>query len=197
MRSRATALGCHAVWAVLLMAFPVAAALAQENEKTHVKVGEAEPRPADVSTLDGIINAYYEVVSGPAGQPREWARDRTLYLPGARFIPTGAREDGTPYALVLDHQGFVDLVDAEMVREGFFEHEIHRVTRTFGNVTHVFSTYESRRTPDGPLIGRGINSIELFHDGKRWWIAAAMWDNERPGNPIPEQFLPAKRQAPG
>ena len=39
--------------------------------------------PADVGTLDAIINAYYEVVSGPAGQARDWARDSTLHHPDA------------------------------------------------------------------------------------------------------------------
>jgi hypothetical protein len=57
-------------------------------------------------------------------------------------------------------------------------------------VAHVFSTYEARRTPQGPIIARGVNSIELFYDGKRWWIVAAIWDNERENSPIPPEFLP-------
>lgn len=73
---------------------------------------------------------------------------------------------------------------------GFDEREIHRVTQRFGNIAHVFSTYETRAKPGGPILGRGINSIELFWDGKRWWIASAIWDDERPGNPIPKEYLP-------
>jgi hypothetical protein len=76
------------------------------------------------------------------------------------------------------------------VRRGFFETEIHRTTERFGNVVHVFSTYEMRERADGPVFGRGINSIELFWDGARWWIAAAQWDDERAGNPIPKEYLP-------
>ena len=37
---------------------------------------------------------------------------------------------------------------------------------------------------------RGINSIELFWDGKRWWIANAIWTDETPGQPIPNEYLP-------
>ncbi|MGZ4815450.1 MAG: hypothetical protein ACXVZV_08580 [Terriglobales bacterium] len=70
------------------------------------------------------------------------------------------------------------------------EREIHRVTERFGNIAHVWSTYESRRTPDGPVIARGINSIELFWDGNRWWIANAIWDQETPTKAIPKEFLP-------
>jgi hypothetical protein len=169
---------------------PVSAAEGGMVKKgTHVVVPTVEPREEDVSSLDGILGAFYEVISGPAGQPRQWGRDRTLYIPGVRFVSTGVR-DGKPYALVADHQEYVDRVNESLVKEGFHEKEIHRTSRTFGNITHVFSTYETRRTPEGPVIARGVNSIELFHDGRRWWIAAAIWDSERPGNPIPKDLLP-------
>ncbi|MGH7643959.1 MAG: hypothetical protein ACREMR_00095 [Gemmatimonadales bacterium] len=165
------------------MALPAAAGAAQ------VVVPSVPPRAEDVASIDGILAAFYDVISGPAGQPREWARDRTLYIAGVRFVSLDVR-DGRPVASVMDHQQFVDRTDAGFVRDGFFEREIHRVTHRFGNLAHVFSTYEMRRTPDGPVFGRGVNSIELFWDGMRWWIAAAVWDDERPDNPIPADLLP-------
>jgi hypothetical protein len=162
-----------------------------EAKKTeHVQVPTIAPRVEDVSTIDGMVKAYYEVITGPAGRPREWSRDRTLYIPDLRFVATEVDKAGAPQARIMSHQQFVDAEDPEMVREGFDEREIHRVTQRFGNIAHVFSTYETRRTPGGPLLGRGINSIELFWDGKRWWIASAIWDEERPGNPIPKEYLP-------
>ncbi len=163
----------------------------QTPSKPRVEVATVAPRPEDVSSVDGIIKAFYEVISGPAGQPRQWARDRTLYITGVRFVSTGAQgSESRPYARVMDHQSFVDQSDGFMVREGFYEQEIHRVSRTFGNIVHVFSTYEMRAKPDGPLLGRGVNSIQLFNDGTRWWIASVTWDDERPGNPIPLDLLP-------
>ena len=36
---------------------------------------------------------------------------------------------------------------------------------------------------------RGINSIELFWDGKRWWIVTIFWQGEGPDNPLPEKYL--------
>lgn len=160
-----------------------------EATAPKVKVETIAPRPEDVVTLDGIIKAFYETISGPKGQPRQWARDRTLYIPEVRFVSMSVR-DGKPHAEIMDHQTYVDRTDGFFMREGFFEREIHRVTQSFGNVTHVFSTYESRQTSEGPIIGRGINSIQLFNDGKRWWIISAAWDDERPDNPIPQAFLP-------
>ncbi len=176
-----------------LSLLPSSYVFAQEQVETpklaRVTVPTIAPLPEDVSTLDGIMKAFYETISGPAGKPREWARDRTLYIQGVRFVSTGLSK-GKIVARVLDHQTYVDWVNDGFVRQGFFEREIHRVTKTFGNITHVFSTYESRQTLNGPVTARGVNSIELFHDGKRWWIAAATWDDERPDNPIPKELLP-------
>lgn len=156
----------------------------------HVEVPTQAPRPEDVGSVDGIIRAFYDVISGPAGQPRQWGRDRTLYIPEVRFVSMDVGKDGAVQARVMSHQQFVDGSDAMLVKRGFYETEIHRVTRSFGNVTHVFSTYEMREKPDGPLLGRGVNSIQLFNDGKRWWIASATWDEEREGNRIPKEMLP-------
>lgn len=147
------------------------------------------PRADDASSLDAILAAFYEVISGPAGEPRDWARDRALYLPGARQVATGVR-DGRPFALVMDHGAYVARADEIFRREGFYEREIHRVVRRFGNIAQVLSTYESRRDEDEPAFARGVNSIDLYFDGGRWWIASAVWDSERADNPIPPEWLP-------
>ena len=176
--------------AVALLVLAVAAAA--QTDKRHVDVPTIEPRPADVATLDGLIAAYYDVISGPAGQPRQWSRDRTLYIPEIRFVSMSLGKDGKPVAHKMSHQEFVDASDAGVVKEGFYEKEVHRVTERFGNIAHVFSTYESRIKADGPVVARGINSIEAYWDGKRWWIASAIWDEERPDNPMPAEYLPSK-----
>lgn len=173
-----------------LAAAPLFLAGEQAAAPAHVEVAPAAARPDDVGSIDGMIRAYYGVITGPPGRPREWSRDRTLYIPDLRFVAIDADAKGKPIARVMSHQQFVDRSDASMVEKGFDEREIHRVTQRFGNIAHVFSTYETRQKPDGPVIGRGINSIELFWDGTRWWIASAIWDEERPGNPIPREYLP-------
>jgi hypothetical protein len=89
----------------------------------------------------------------------------------------------------MDHQHVREGSDAQATAKGFFEWEIHRETKRFGNIAHIFSTYESHITKDGPVIARGVNSIELFWDGKRWWIAGAIWDEERKDNPLPKDLL--------
>jgi hypothetical protein len=170
----------------------LATLVAAQAAKPRVEVKTVAARPEDVATIDGMVKAFYEVVSGPKGQPRDWARDRTLYMKDLRFVRVLIGKDGKITPRIDDHQTFVEDA-ASLEQEGFFEAEIHRVTERFGPIAHVWSTYEGRRTPDGPVILRGINSIEFFWDGKRWWIANAIWTDEAPENPIPKEYLPAGR----
>ncbi|HJU87314.1 MAG TPA: hypothetical protein VJ788_08110 [Gemmatimonadota bacterium] len=159
-----------------------------QDAPAHVAVPDVEPRPADVATIDGIVSAFYEVVSGPAGQPRDWGRDATLYLEPMTFTVVSLDSVGRPVARTISKQQFVDESDAFLVESGFTEREIHRETRRFGNIAHAWSTYEWS-TADG-RTGRGINGIDLFHDGDRWWITHATWESEREDNPIPAEYLP-------
>lgn len=175
-----------ALSATLLAALP---ASAQDAPAVHVPVPVVEPLAADVETIDGMIAAFYEVISGPAGQPREWGRDATLYLEPMSFtIASVNPETGAPRARTISKQEYVDENDAWLVETGFTEREIHRETRQYGNLAHVWSTYEWTSGDGGS--GRGINGIDLFHDGTRWWITHATWDSEREDNPIPAEYLP-------
>lgn len=153
----------------------------------ETRAQEVEALPEDVETIDGIITAFYEVISGPAGEPREWDRDATLYLDGVQFTPVRIVE-GRPTAQLTTKDEFIELVDESVVESGFVEQEIHRVTRRFGQVADVASTYEWRT--EAGQTGRGINFIHLFSDGQRWWITHATWDSERDDNPIPPEYLP-------
>lgn len=158
-----------------------------ERDLKAVEIQMIKANPADVSTIDGIIKAFYEVISGGKGVARQWSRDKTLYTPDVRFISM-SESNGKIRASVMNHNQYVNGSNEFFVREGFTEREINRVTRKFGNIAHVFSVYEFY-TEDKKLTGRGVNSIELFRDGARWWISAVSWDEERPGNPIPKEFL--------
>jgi hypothetical protein len=163
-----------------------------ERDLKAVEIAPAEANPADVSTIDGIIKAFYETISGGKGVARQWSRDKTLYMPDVRFV--GMSEAGGKIrASVMNHTNYVNGSNEFFVAEGFQEREINRVVRKFGNLAHVFSTYEFS-TESGKERGRGVNSIELFWDGARWWISAASWDEERPNNPIPKEFLPKGRK---
>lgn len=132
------------------------------------------PRPEDVATIDGIIRAYYEVVSGPAGAAPDTARDRSLHHPKAWVAIAGANAASGPSVRVI---ALADYHGANRPRaEGFWEWETAREVRRSGNMVHVWSSYASARTPGGEPFARGVNSITLFHDGARWWIMGWMFD---------------------
>lgn len=150
----------------------------------------ADLRPEDVQSLDAIVKTLYDVISGPAGEKRDWDRFRGLFVPGARLIPTVYRPDSAATVRVLDPEAYATGIGPRLEANGFFEKEVARRTERYGGVVHIFSTYESRRTAaDEKPFARGINSIQLLFDGKRWWIVSIYWESERPSNPIPEAYL--------
>lgn len=159
--------------------------------QVNVAIPHMQPRQEDVSSIDGIVKAYYEVVSGPAEKNREWERDATLYAPGIRFNIFSEDKQGKTTVRSVSHQEFVNESEVAMKGKPFYEHEIHRIAHRAGNVAHVFSTAEQRFAPDGPVQGHSVDSLEMYWDGARWWIVSAnIWEVEKSGKPLPPEFLP-------
>ena len=144
-------------------------------------------KPEDVKSRDAILVAIYDVISGPAGD-RDWKRFRSLFLPQARFTQVSTGPDGSTAVIAWNVDEFVRDAGLVFAKEAFYEKAIVNRPETFGNVTHVFSSYESRHSPTDKPFERGINSIQLLNDGTRWWVLSIFWDTERPGNPLPEKF---------
>ena len=153
--------------------------------------------PADVASIDAIITAAYDSISGPPGK-RDWDRERSLFIPGARLIPTTKNAGETSLVgeiapHMLDIDGFIERVRDYVEKNGFYEKEIARRTEKFDQIAHVWSTYESRHKANDPEpFMRGINSIQLFYDGSRWWILSIYWQHESVEHPIPEKYLETK-----
>lgn len=141
----------------------------------HGSLAAQDARPVDVATIDGIIRAYYEVVSGPAGAAPDAARDRALHHPAAWVAIAGTDSTGRPMVRVITLREYHG--DNRPRREGFWEWETDRVVSRSGNMVHVWSSYASARTQGGEPYTRGVNSITLFHDGSRWWIMGWMFDS--------------------
>jgi hypothetical protein len=146
--------------------------------------------PKDVESVDAVIAAVYNVISGPAGEKRNWDRMRTLFLPEARMIATAKRADGSFAKRTMSIEDYIASSGPFLEKEGFFEREIGRKTEQYGNIVHVFSTYDSKRKlEDEKPFMRGINSIQLWNDGKRWWVVTIFWQSETKDNLIPEKYI--------
>ncbi len=144
--------------------------------------------PADVASIDAIVAALYDVISGPVGQARNWNRMRSLFIPDGRLMPTGQRPDGSAAMRLLGVNDYIAVSGPQLERVGFRERELARRVEQFGHIAHVWSTYEGRTETDSTVI-RGINSIQLMNDGTRWWVVSVFWEAERPEMPLPPRYL--------
>jgi len=181
---------------VLVGAFTAAVSTAimrSQGVKTATAASHDAARPTDMASRDAIVAALYESISGPAGD-RDWDRFRSLFIPEAQLIASYKKKDGTISYKALTVQGYIDGAGKYFKEHGFYEREISRKIENFGSLTHIFSTYESRETADGKPFERGINSIQLFNDGTRWWIVDVYWTGETPDNTIPERYLSKNTQ---
>jgi hypothetical protein len=138
-------------------------------------------------TIDELIAAIDAAVSGPADKDRTCMRK--LFVVDARLVPLVKSPDGklVPKTLTLD-----DWITRVKVHgsEAFYEKQINYTSDVYGQIAHVWSTYETRSAPDGKPLARGINSIQAVNDGSGWKVEQILWETESPAEPLPEQYLP-------
>ena len=180
--AHAVLLGCG------ILAFACAVGRTAPEDNKHVDRPVIAARAEDVSTIEGIVKASYETISGGAGVPRDWGRDRTLFDPESRSVAVVVDpKTGVITAKAKTEQEFADEADAWAVKNGFTERELRHIIKRYGNVATVLSSYEGKNA-EGKVITRGVNIFQLYFDGKRWWILSMVWDEERPDNPIPPEL---------
>lgn len=190
---RNSVLAKAAAWGVLLVGMAAARGFgepAQESKppKAAMAQRQAEANPKDVENVNAIVAAIYDVISGPPGE-RDWNRFRSLFIPEGRLMAVRVSKEGNISYAMMSVEDYAAHAGAYFKEHGFYESETSRKTEKFGQMAHIYSTYASRETKGAAPFQRGINSIELFNDGKRWWCVSIYWDAERPGNPIPEDYL--------
>jgi len=160
----------------------------EETVREFIYMPAATANANDVSSIDGLIDALYESITFPSGGEPDLERFRSLFTPNAPFIritPEGPN--------VMDLESFISSFD-DRVHSGalksFYEAEIARKIHSYAGIAHVFSTYQKGLDTEEPRsLGRGINSLQLFCDGERWWACSITWQDESPGNPIPTEYL--------
>ena len=144
----------------------------------------------DVSSIDTIIDALYDVISGEQGEKRDWNRERNLFHPFGRLLVVKKEGDGHLVTKPMSTEDFIDYAKPFLDGEGFYEYEISRKVEIFGYIAHVWSTFGSKRSKnDSKPYTRGINSIQLLNDQKRWWVMSVYWDKETNEFSIPVKYL--------
>jgi len=153
-----------------------------------IEAKRSKANPEDVKSPEALLNALYKSLSGKAEEEREWNRFRSLFLPGADISSTN-RKDGAPNKQTWTVDEFIRKIGKSMAKKAFYEKQIHSVKERFGDIAHIFSTYEVTSTPDGKPFMRGLNSYQLWYDGNRWWIYSLIWHAEREGAQLPQKYL--------
>jgi hypothetical protein len=157
----------------------------------------AAKKPSDVDTAEHLLASLYDVISGPAGQARDWDRFRSLFLPDGRLGVVRPDVSATHDAperkgdiAFLSPDMYVERDDPYFKTHGFFEHSIANRFEEFGNLVEVWSTYESRHSAnDAQPFARGVNCIQIVHAQGRFWLASVIWDEERSGVTLPAKYL--------
>lgn len=153
-------------------------------------IGQSDKYLEKVKTIDSTIETLYSVISGEKGEARNWELFKYLFHDDAKLIPSGTNRQGVVGVRYMTKDQYIQTSGKWLLENGFFEKEIGRKTDQFGNMAQVFSTYESFKTKaDTKPFMRGINSIQLLNDGKRWWIINIFWQGENPKQPIPEKYI--------
>jgi len=149
----------------------------------------AAKKASDVDTVDHLLASLYDVISGPAGKARDWDRFRSLFLPDGRLGVIRPDVPAKGDVVFLSPDMYVERDDPYFKTHGFFEHSIANRVEEFGNLVHVWSTYESRRAENDQPFARGVNSIQIAQAQGRFWLASVLWDEERSGLTLPEKYL--------
>ncbi|MEO7935679.1 MAG: hypothetical protein ABIR27_05430 [Dokdonella sp.] len=136
----------------------------------------------DPARIGDIVDAMYAMVSGPAG-PRDWSLQDVVFHSEARQMRTGVDASDKAWIKIMAPADYIADTAAFFASHDFFEIEVSRRVEEFGNIAHVWSIYEARRSEDDiEPERRGINSIQLFRNAHgHWQITSMIWDNERPG----------------
>lgn len=149
----------------------------------------------NLSTVDGIIHALYDVISGPVGEERNWNDFRNLFAENARmYVAVPDKDKGATLSFVTP-EDYAERNKTRFADIGFNEDELYRITNTYGAGTQVFSTYESHFTNKNgeEEITKGINNIQLYFDGDRYYIVSIFWDANAKNIQVPERYLPKNK----
>lgn len=172
--------------AVLALGPFTGSAFAQQAQSAAPAV---QAQAKDVESIDGIVAALYDVISGPAGKERDWNRMRSLFVADGTLRAV-VPKDGAFVIRTMTVDDYITRNSPHFASNGFFESEVARTTEVFGQVAQVFSTYQSKHaSSDAQPFARGINSIQLYNDGKRWHIVSVLWRGEDANLKLPERYL--------
>ncbi len=151
------------------------------------------PLASDINSPEAIVKAAYEAIKRAPGEKYNWERFNSLFIDKAILTPNSEQTGGQ--FRVISPKEFIQWIDQASTiggsnDKGFSEEEISSKIEIYGDIAHVFSTYQKRFWNESQILGRGINTFQLIYRNNRWWITSIAWDEETGAGPIPGRYLP-------
>ena len=144
----------------------------------------------DTKSVQNILDAYYDCISGPIGEKRDFNRFKNLFHPSVKFTFSYWNKEETKASVMVfnNAEDFIKKLDY-LDKKGFYEYEISNKIDEFSAITQVFSTYTYRVEDKSTEPKTGITSYQLFYDGERYWIMSMLWNIESKSYKIPKKYL--------
>jgi hypothetical protein len=149
----------------------------------------------DLNTVNGIIHSLYNAISGSSGQDRDWSSFRTLFAENARMYIAVPNKDNNTSLRCITPAEYIERNKTRLADIGFNETELYRITNSYGAGTQILSTYETHfLNKNGEQeITQGINNIQLYFDGQRYYIVSIFWDGNAKNIQVPDRYLPKNK----
>lgn len=138
----------------------------------------------DLNTVEKITEAYFTRISGDAGQA-DWDDFGSLFLPTIQLNAIGINNKGENIFYPQDLNAFTQHMQEYTRKSGFFQYCSDRVLTRYARIAQVLCIYESRTSPSGEVIDRGLMSFHLLRHGGRWWIAGGTIEQRNHTAPYP------------
>jgi hypothetical protein len=159
--------------------------------------GQNQKEDVPFSTIDNLLSTMYQIISGEAGSTRNWALFRKLFRSEARINALGKDKHGMERYISLTIEDYIRGAESSFQKQSLQEVEIGRITEEYGDMVHIFSSYETKNilNDDVVVLQRGINSIQLIYRDERYWIVSLLFNPETVDNPITDRHLFPKEES--
>ena len=121
-----------------------------------------------------MLNELYDSFAFDAGEEPDWETQRRLFLPGATIVPSIQPErqpvGNDVETFIADFRTYA--LTGEFSTTGLHERVLRMDIHSFGGVGHAFVAFEAYVPGEEAPRSRGLDSIQLIHDGSSWRVAS-------------------------
>lgn len=179
---------------LLCFAFIAATIVSCNNNADQTPIIDStktETTSPDDAAIKKAVDDAYTWISFKKGTKPDYEKIHDYFIPQAQLIDF--RNDSLEI-LPLDQfvTAYKGMVESGQI-QSFYEEELYGKTDQFGRVAQRLSSYKTYINTMDSISERGVNSFQLIKTPAGWRVSGIIWDIEKPGKPIPDKYLPGKK----